>query len=110
MSNKIGDFVGLKEGTEVIGMLGNKSVIKAGSIGIINSRGQIMILSGESKGKILKTEIEVNMSKYNCESISEFILDRLDAAMPVSESLEDAEGIDKQRLREELEDILSDIL
>lgn len=82
--------------------------IKVDDKAIVTSRGY-QILTGEARGKILGFEKGEETEGYDYQNIAKRILNRINAVFGLEEYLE-YEEITNQEIREEIEDVLVDIL
>lgn len=86
---------------------GNVKTVKDGDKGIVKSDGFVLYLTGEARGIIAKTDFEVK--GYDTKNIADMITHRLIRSYGIDNFLDDEE-IELQEFKEEIEDILSDIL
>lgn len=86
----------------------NKAItVKKGDTGYVDSRGWIHYLNGEARGKINVADVEVE--GYDFENIARMIMARLILNYDLESILDDYD-ISKDDVKEEIEDLLSDIL
>lgn len=86
----------------------NKAItVKKGDAGFVDSRGWIHYLNGEARGKINIADVQVD--GYDCENIARMIMGRLIVNYDLESVLDDYD-ISVDDVKEEIEDILSDIL
>ena len=110
MSYKIGEEIGFSEEFEIESPFGgNKLTVKEGDKGYIDSRGFIHYTTGQARGKIHSLGKEIEVKGFDHESIAKMIFKRLDNQYRISEFLEDWD-IGTSDFRNEIEDVLSDIL
>lgn len=107
---KIGEEISFSEEFEIESALsGNKLTVKAGDKGYLDSRGNIHYTTGQARGKIQSMKNEIEVKGYHYENIARMIFKRLDNQYRISEFLDDYD-ISMNDFRDEIEDVLSDIL
>lgn len=106
--NKIGEIIKFDNDVEIKTYVGKKQyVAKKGDIGIVDSHGNILIISGPCNGKVLAKQVEVK--GYEHDDISEMILNRLCCNYGINYYFKD-EGIELKEVKNEISDLLSEIL
>ena len=109
MKYKIGQEILIKENFEIGTIVsGNIMTVKQGDRGYVDSKGFLHLVNGEGKGKIVNVE-GMEVASYHHENISKMIFARLCNYFNLDEMLEN-EDIDIDRFKEEIEDVLIDIL
>lgn len=108
MSKQIGSIVKIGEDTPVKRIIsGEDRVIKAGTKAVVNSDGDLYILSGIEQNTILNKHLEVY--GYDHKSIAQCIYRRLNFELNLGEMLEEYD-IDSNDFIEITESMLEDIL
>lgn len=106
---KIGQEISIKEDFEIKTISTSTIIkIKQGDKGYVDSKGFLHLTTGKGKGKIINIE-GMEVSGYHHEDISKRIFARLSNYFNLDEILEN-EDIDIDRFKEEIEDVLMDIL
>lgn len=109
MKYKIGQEILVKEDFEICTIISNNPmIVKEGDKGYVDSKGFLHLISGEGGGKIINVE-GMEVANYHHENISKMIFNRLNSYFNLGEILEN-EDIDIGRFKEEIEDVLMDIL
>lgn len=108
MKFKIGQEIKIKEDFTIKTFNDNIIVIKENDKGFLDSKGLLHLTSGKGIGKIVKMD-NMEIKGYDYENISKLIFNRLNYVFNISEFLS-GEEISKEEFKEEIEDILMDIL
>lgn len=108
MSKPIGSIIKISEDIDVKRVVSGKDrIIKAGTTAVVNSNGDLFILTGTEQNTILSKGYEVY--GYDTKSISELILRRLNLEINLGDILEEND-IDRSDFIELIESMLDDIL
>ncbi len=108
MSKPIGSIVKISEDIEVKRVIsGSNRTIKAGTTAVVNSDGDLFILTGTEQNTTLNKGYEVY--GYDTKSIAELILRRLNFEINLGDILEEND-IDRSDFIELTESMLDDIL
>lgn len=106
---EIGQEIIVKEDFKINTTVSDKvKTVKKGDKGYLDSKGFLHLVNGAGKGKIVNVE-GIEVKGYDHENIASMIFGRLSNYFNLDEMLEN-EGIDSERFKEEIEDVLSDIL
>lgn len=106
---KIGQEVLVKEDFKINTIVSDKVItVKEGDKGFLDSKGLMHVTTGKGRGKIVKID-DIKVKGYDHENIASMIFGRLSNYFNLDEILEN-EDIDSERFKEEIEDLLSDIL
>lgn len=89
-------------------LTGTKLQVKSGDKALVTNMG-LKILTGEARGKITNFADNTELKGYDYENISKLIYRRLDNYFDLGELLEN-DDIDSSRFREEIEEVLMNIL
>ena len=108
MSKPIGSIVKISEDIKVKRVVsGRDRIIKAGTTAVVNSNGDLFILTGTEQNTTLSKGYEVY--GYDPKSIAELILRRLNFEINLGDILEEND-IDRNDFIELTESMLDDIL
>ena len=106
---KIGQEIVIKKDFKINTIISDKvKTVKKGDKGFLDSKGLLHLINGAGKGKIVNVE-GVGVKDYDHENIAKMIFGRLSNYFNLDEILEN-EDIDSKRFKEEIEDVLMDIL
>lgn len=106
---KIGQEVLAKEDFKINTIVSDKVItVKEGDKGFLDSKGLMHVTTGKGRGKMVKIN-DIKVKGYDHENIASMIFGRLSNYFNLDEILEN-EDIDSERFKEEIEDLLSDIL
>ena len=106
---KIGQEIIVKEDFKINTIVSDKvKTVKKGDKGYLDSKGFLHLVNGAGKGKIVNVE-GIEVKDYDHENIANIIFGRLNNYFNLDEMLEN-EDIDSERFKEEIEDVLMDIL
>jgi hypothetical protein len=106
---KIGQNIVIKEDLEIKGFFDeeDKTQIKKGDSGFVDSNGFLHYETGEGSGKIQKIN-DIHLDGYDTENIARLIFERLKYRFNLGEYMEENE-YEKKEFIEEIDDILSEI-
>lgn len=109
---RIGQEITIKEDIEIKTIVSNTVMtIKAGDKGVLDGRGFLHITTGECRGKIVKfTKYDIEIKGYDHENITNMIIKKLDSLFCDLDDALDCEGLTFDVLKEELQDVLENIL
>lgn len=106
---RIGQEIEVKEDFKINTIVSDKVItVKKGDKGFLDSKGLMNITTGNGRGKIVKIN-DVKVKGYDHENISKLIYKRLCSSFEIGDFLYDND-IEANKMIEEIEDILSDIL
>ncbi len=106
---RIGEEIRIKEDFKINTIVSDKvKTVKKGDKGYLDSKGLLHIVNGAGKGKIVNVD-GLEVKGYDHENIAKMIFGRLSNYFNLDEVLEN-EDIDSERFKEEIEDVLMDIL
>lgn len=106
------DEVTFQEDIELVSMLGDeKTILKSGSKGIVTLRGNIVISSGELRGKILpQSMFEFEADGVNTNNLAKMILTKMKRNLPDFEGYMGDWDLEDSNITDEIWEVLSDYL
>ena len=108
MSREIGSIIKIKEDITVRSVMNLEDrVIKAGTTAVVNSDGDLYILTGREQNTIISKRLEVY--GYDHESIAKCIFSRLNVEFNLLDILEEND-IEVNDFKEMIEGVLESIL
>lgn len=106
---RIGQEIIVKEDFKINTIVSDKvKTVKKGDKGYLDSKGFMHITTGNGRGKIVNVE-GIEVKGYDYENIASMIFGRLSNYFNLDEMLEN-EDIESERFKDEIEDVLMDIL
>ena len=108
MSKRIGSIIKIKEDINIKKIVsGQDRIVKAGTTAVVNSDGDLYILTGTEQNTILNQHLEVY--GYDHTSIAELIFRRLNLEIDLGDILEESDFSNNDCI-EIIESVLEDIL